>query len=88
MSVQTGEAVPSGPASRRLGDRARFRFDTHRFPWREAAIVGWSRFDPGETTRLVRRVIEGNAYFSHGLVAAVQVMIIRSLRTRSQRMPE
>jgi hypothetical protein len=26
MSVQTGEAVPSGPASRRLGDRARYRF--------------------------------------------------------------
>lgn len=67
---------------------ARFRFDTHAFPWREAAIIGWSRFDPGETTRLVRRVIEGNPYFSHGLVAAVQVMIIRSLRTRSQRMPE
>ncbi|MCB9660076.1 MAG: hypothetical protein H6726_20670 [Sandaracinaceae bacterium] len=66
---------------------ALFRFDTHAFPWREAAIVGWSRFDPGETTRLVRRVIDGNAYFSHGLVAAVQVMIIRSLRTRSQRMP-
>ncbi|MCA9534581.1 MAG: SRPBCC family protein [Myxococcales bacterium] len=67
-------------------ESARFRFDTHAFPWREAAIVGWSQFDPGETTRLVRRVIEGNAYFSHGLVAAVQVMIIRSLRTRSQRM--
>ncbi|MFO0589768.1 MAG: ABC transporter permease [Polyangiaceae bacterium] len=30
MSVQTGEAVPSGPASRRLGDRARFRFDVLR----------------------------------------------------------
>ena len=30
MSVQTGEAVPSGPASRRLGDRARFRFDLLR----------------------------------------------------------
>ena len=68
-------------------ENARFRFDTLMFPWREAAIIGWSSFDPAETTRLVRRVIGGNVYFSHGLVAAVQVMIIRSLRTRSQRMP-
>ena len=67
---------------------AHFRFDTHAFPWREAAIIGWSAFDPGETTRLIRRVIDGNPYFSHGLVAAVQVMIIRSLRTRSQRMAQ
>ena len=69
-------------------ESARFRFDTHAFPWREAAIIGWSAFDPGETTRLIRRVIDGNPYFSHGLVAAVQVMIIRSLRTRSQRMAQ
>jgi len=67
---------------------ARFRFDTHAFPWGESAIIGWSQFDPGETTRLIRRVIDGNPYFSHGLVAAVQVMIIRSLRTRSQRMAQ
>jgi hypothetical protein len=30
MSVQTGEAVPSGPVSQRLGDRARFRLDRFR----------------------------------------------------------
>jgi hypothetical protein len=30
VSVQTGEAVPSGPISRRLGDRARFRVDKWR----------------------------------------------------------
>lgn len=30
MSVQTGEAVPSGPVSRRIGDRARFRLDRLR----------------------------------------------------------
>ncbi len=30
MSVQTGEAVPSGPASQRMGDRARFRLDRFR----------------------------------------------------------
>lgn len=30
MSVQTHEAVPSGPVSQRLGDRARFRLDRFR----------------------------------------------------------
>lgn len=30
MSVQTGEAVPSGPVSQRIGDRARFRLDRFR----------------------------------------------------------
>ncbi|MBK8253438.1 MAG: ABC transporter permease [Polyangiaceae bacterium] len=30
MSVQTGQAVPSGPVSRRFKDRARYRFDLFR----------------------------------------------------------
>lgn len=65
---------------------ARFRFDTFQLPWPEAGVLGWSRFDPAETAPLVRRIIAGNHYFSHGLVAATQVMIIRSLRSRVRRM--
>ena len=63
----------------------RWRFDTHTFSWGEEAIVGWARFDPGEASRLVRRIIGGDQHFAHGLAAATQVMIARSLRRRALR---
>ncbi len=52
MSVQTGEAVPSGPASRRLGDRARFRFDI----WRTDPNPIWIR-ELKQAVRLARTPI-------------------------------
>jgi hypothetical protein len=49
MSVQTGEAVPSGPASRRIGDRARFRMDR----WRTDPNPIWIR-ELKQAVRLAR----------------------------------
>lgn len=49
MSVQTGEAVPSGPASRRIGDRARFRLDR----WRTDPNPIWIR-ELKQAVRLAR----------------------------------
>ena len=60
----------------------RWHFDTHVFPWGESAIVGWGLFDPAESAALIRAVIAGDKHFSHGLAASMEVMIMRSLRTR------
>ncbi len=49
MSVQTGEAVPSGPVSRRIGDRARFRVDI----WRTDPNPIWIR-ELKQAVRLAR----------------------------------
>lgn len=64
----------------------RWVFDTHAFDWGEAVVHGYSRFDPAESARFIRRLIDGDADFSHGLAAATQIMVIRSLRTRATRM--
>ncbi|MCB9600626.1 MAG: SRPBCC family protein [Sandaracinus sp.] len=60
-----------------------WRFDTHVEPTGEAVVFGWARFDPGEASRLVRRLIADDTSFSHGLAVATQVMIVRSLRQRA-----
>ncbi len=62
-------------------------FNTHEFDWNEVAVMGWGRFDPADSSRLIRRLIAGNVYFSHGLSAGMQIMVARSLRTRVRRQP-
>jgi len=52
MSVQTHQAVPSGPVSRRLGDRARFRVDR----WRTDPNPIWIR-ELKQAVRLARTPI-------------------------------
>lgn len=59
-----------------------WRFDTHQLPRGQAAVIGWAQFDPSDSVKLMRRLISGNQYFSHGLSAAMQLMIVRSLRAR------
>jgi hypothetical protein len=49
VSVQTGEAVPSGPVSQRIGDRARFRLDR----WRADPNPIWIR-ELKQAVRLAR----------------------------------
>ncbi len=63
----------------------RWGFDTHVFRSGEAAVVGWGRFDPRETSRLLRRLIADDTDFAHGLELAAQVMVARSLRSRVMR---
>lgn len=65
--------------------KGRWRFDTHRYRGGEAGVVAWASFDPADSPKLIRRLIAGNTYFSHGFVAATQLGVMRSLRTRVHR---
>ena len=60
----------------------RFRFDTFRLPGGHAGVISWADFDPADTVKLLKRLISGNENFSHGLTAATQLMLVRSLRGR------
>jgi hypothetical protein len=62
--------------------KGRWRFDTHRYRGGEAGVVAWATFDPADSPKLIRKLIAGNTYFSHGFVAATQLAVMRSLRTR------
>lgn len=62
--------------------RGQWRFDTHRYPGGEAGVIAWAAFDPSDSPKLIRKLIAGNTQFSHGFVAATQLAVMRSLRTR------
>lgn len=62
--------------------KGRWRFDTHRYPGGEAGVIAWAIFDPADSPKLIRKLIAGNTHFSHGFVAATQLAVMRSLRTR------
>lgn len=66
--------------------KGRWRFDTHRYRGGEAGVVAWATFDPADSPKLIRKLIAGNTYFSHGFVAATQLAVMRSLRTRVRRL--
>ena len=62
--------------------KGQWRFDTHRYPGGEAGVIAWATFDPADSPKLIRKLITGNTHFSHGFVAATQLAVMRSLRTR------
>lgn len=62
-----------------------WHFDTPALPWGEASALGWARFDPRETSGLVRSIIGSDHHFAHGLAMATQVMVMRSLRRQAIR---
>jgi hypothetical protein len=62
--------------------RGKWRFDTHMYRGGEAGVIAWAHFDPSDSPKLIRKLIAGNTHFSHGFVAATQLAVMRSLRTR------
>lgn len=64
--------------------KGQWRFDTYRYPRGEAGVVAWAAFDPADSPKLIRKLIAGNTYFSHGFVAATQLAVMRTLRTRAR----
>ena len=62
--------------------KGQWRFDTHRYRGGEAGVIAWATFDPSDSPKLIRKLIGGNTYFSHGFVAATQLAVMRSLRSR------
>jgi len=66
----------------------RWRFDTLAFPWREAVVVGWARFDPADASWLIRMVVNGNPSFGQGITAGSEIMVLRAIRSRAFRLEE
>jgi hypothetical protein len=79
--AEDGHRVSVDGVSGNLSD-GRWRFQTHLFPWKEAAVVGWGRFDPADASWLLERLVSGVPWFRHGLTAGSQVMVMRSIRSR------
>jgi uncharacterized protein YndB with AHSA1/START domain len=63
-----------------------WRFDTEVYPWGEAVVVGWARFDPAEASWLIKMVVQGNPDFGLGITGGSSVMVIRAIRSRAWRM--
>jgi hypothetical protein len=61
----------------------RWRVETHVQPWGEAVVVAVGRFDPGDTTWLLRGVVRSSADFGAGLAASAELMLVRAIRARA-----
>jgi hypothetical protein len=64
-------------------DRGRWRFETHVQRSGEAVVVGVGRFDPGDTSWLLRAVVGSSADFGAGLAGAMELMVVRAIRNRA-----
>lgn len=64
---------------------SRWRFATNPRGAGDTTITGWSQYDMRETSSLFRSIIGDDWAFAHGLAAATQVMVIRSLRASARR---
>ncbi len=62
----------------------RWRFEVEALPWHEGVLRGEGRFDPGDVSWLLRALCNGIRWFEHGLAAASQVMVARSVRLRAR----
>lgn len=62
---------------------SRWNFRLHTLPWGEAAIVGWSRFDPGDASWMLETLVRDTRHFREGIALAGKIMIVRSLRSRA-----
>jgi len=60
-----------------------WRVETHVQPWGEAVVVAVGRFDPGDTTWLLRGVVRSSADFGAGLAASAELMLARAIRARA-----
>ena len=78
----TGETVSVSGVSGAL-HAGQWRFETHVQPWGEAVVVAQGRFDPGDTTWLLRGVVHSSADFGAGLTAAGELMVARAIRSRA-----
>ncbi len=61
----------------------RWRIETRTQPWGEAVVTAVGRFDPGDTTWLLRGVVRSSADFGAGLAAASELMLVRAIRARA-----
>lgn len=81
LSHGTNNVSVRGLSGHLSESRWNFRLDT--LPWGEAAIVGWSRFDPGDASWMLETLVRDTQHFREGVALAGKIMIVRSLRSRA-----
>lgn len=81
---ESGELVEIDGVSGAMSG-GRWRFRAIQAPHGEAEVFGWARFDPADTSALLRSIVLSDSDFGHGVEVSGQIMLVRSLRTRVRR---
>ncbi|MBN1656187.1 MAG: SRPBCC family protein [Deltaproteobacteria bacterium] len=81
---QQGDIVAIDAISGALSG-GRWRFDTTQLAKNSSVVVGWTSFDMKNSTWLLEYLISIDPNIGHGLTAAADIMVIRSLRTRAEK---
>jgi hypothetical protein len=63
----------------------RWNFQTQALGKNATLVTSWARFDVRNSTWFVRRLVDADPYFVHGVSAASEIMLTRALRSRANK---
>ena len=63
----------------------RWNFETTSLGKDATLITSWASFDVRNSSWFVRRLVDADPYFGHGVSAASEVMLVRALRSRASK---
>jgi hypothetical protein len=63
-----------------------WRFETSAPTPSSTIVLGWGSFDLKKSTWLLQSLIAADPYLEHGLAAAADIMLVRSLRARAKKL--
>jgi hypothetical protein len=66
----------------------RWRFEISAPAPTSAIVVGWGSFDLKNSTWLLQTLVESDPFLEPGLVAAADIMLVRSVRARAKKVTE
>jgi len=86
MHMSDNGAITSIDAVEGALNGGRWRFEATPVARDAAMVTGWARFDLADSTWLLRSMISTDPYLGHGMTAASEVMLVRALRSRSNKL--
>jgi hypothetical protein len=65
-----------------------WNFDMQELAPEATVLAGWARFDLRDTTWFLRALTDADPYLGHGMTAASQLMLVRAVRSRANKLAE
>lgn len=88
MRMREGDPVVAVDAVDGALEGGRWNFETVELSREITMITGWASFDLRNSSWFLRALTDADPYLGHGMSAASQVMLMRALRSRSNKKAE
>jgi hypothetical protein len=88
MRMREGDPVVAVDAVGGALEGGRWNFETAELTREITMISGWASFDLRNSSWFLRALTDADPYLGHGMSAASQVMLMRALRSRTNKKAE